>query len=213
MQYNYRRQRKPMLNFFIILILIIMSISYIGYLQQKKQMEQRKVIPFERVTPEPMDHKLMSRGETIRDLREYHNVPLTEAQQRLVQDLCKQYNIPGVTPTLIYAMMKVESNYNPNEISSTDDIGILQINQKYFDAYTKFNPNMYKLFNVDPRYRTNFTVQVITSLNALDYWNIYSKGVIKETLNGYNRGFKAFKDNNDVYANKVFKAQKEIEVK
>lgn len=55
----------------------------------------------------------------------YFNVPLSKEQQRYAIEICKKYN---VDVKLIFAMMSVESTYNPNSVNG-NCYGILQINK------------------------------------------------------------------------------------
>ena len=55
----------------------------------------------------------------------YYDIPLSEEQQDTVFSYCSYYDVPC---ELVFAVMKVESNFNASEISQTDDFGIMQIN-------------------------------------------------------------------------------------
>ncbi len=55
----------------------------------------------------------------------YDVIPLTREQQDIVLDIAEEYRLPV---ELLYAIMRTETNFNPNLISSTDDYGIMQIN-------------------------------------------------------------------------------------
>lgn len=143
---------------------------------------------------------LISRGTP----RTYYTVPLIDLQQDQVQDLCNMYDLPGVTPELLYAMMKTESNFNLNAWSKTNDVGILQINLRYFNSYVQYNTEPYKLYQVSSGDLQNFIVQVITSLNALSYWMGQTHNDLPGALNCYNRGFLYFKDHNTTYSTKIF---------
>lgn len=55
----------------------------------------------------------------------YYDIPLTNEQQDAVRAICDEYSVPF---DLALAMMRVESNYDPSAVSSTNDHGIMQIN-------------------------------------------------------------------------------------
>lgn len=57
-----------------------------------------------------------------------YDIALSEELQRFTHVMCESYGI-GDKYTLVLAMMKVESNYNPNLISATNDYGLMQINE------------------------------------------------------------------------------------
>lgn len=57
-----------------------------------------------------------------------YNIPLSEELQQYTYDMCTYYMIPEHYE-LVLAMMWQESNYTPDTVSSTNDYGIMQINQ------------------------------------------------------------------------------------
>lgn len=57
-----------------------------------------------------------------------YDVPLSEALQQHTYDMCRYYNIPEHYETLL-AVMWQESNFVEDEISSTEDYGLMQINK------------------------------------------------------------------------------------
>lgn len=56
----------------------------------------------------------------------YYNVPLTKDVQNHIFETCETYN---VDPKLVVAIIKTESNFNPDVISKTNDYGLMQINK------------------------------------------------------------------------------------
>lgn len=58
-------------------------------------------------------------------VKEYWDVPLSYKLQDYIHELCVQY---GVDEELAYAVMQVESGFDPNKISQTKDYGLFQIN-------------------------------------------------------------------------------------
>lgn len=56
----------------------------------------------------------------------YYDVPLSYEIQDYISELCQIYKVPA---RVIYAIIKVESNFNANLISKTDDYGLMQINK------------------------------------------------------------------------------------
>ncbi len=57
---------------------------------------------------------------------DYDVIPLTREQQDIVLDIAEEYELPV---ELLYAIMRSETNFNPDRISGTDDYGIMQINK------------------------------------------------------------------------------------
>lgn len=64
----------------------------------------------------------------------YWNVPLSKSLQDYIRKLCKQYGIPM---ELVLAIIKHESNFNPNEISPSRDYGLMQIHDGSFGYLEK----------------------------------------------------------------------------
>jgi len=146
-------------------------------------------------TAEPISPRIITVAETART---YYNIPLTEDEQDAISNICKYYNID---PLLIYQIMSVESGFDKNAISKSDDVGIMQINQRYFDYYVSMNTELYEIYNVTPTDRYNLLVNVITGCNAIKYWEKHSKtATIENILSCYNQGFNP---TSTAYATKV----------
>lgn len=56
----------------------------------------------------------------------YENIPLDRDLQIHIHKLSEKYNIPE---TLVYSIISIESNFNPNATSPTQDYGLLQLNK------------------------------------------------------------------------------------
>lgn len=54
------------------------------------------------------------------------DVPLSDSLQRYIYEICADENVPI---TLVLAMIEHESRFNPEVVSSTDDYGLMQINE------------------------------------------------------------------------------------
>ncbi len=63
----------------------------------------------------------------------YYDVPLSNEQQAYAMKVCEKY---GVDVRLIFAMMSVESTYNPNSVNG-NCYGILQINKIHLSNFKK----------------------------------------------------------------------------
>lgn len=59
-----------------------------------------------------------------------YDVPLSESLQRYLNEVCADENVPV---TLVLAMIEHESQFNPEAVSSTDDYGLMQINNVNHD--------------------------------------------------------------------------------
>lgn len=62
------------------------------------------------------------------DTKEYiiYDVPLDNNLQMYISDLCDEYNVPM---TIVLSLIKHESTYREDVISSTNDYGLMQINR------------------------------------------------------------------------------------
>lgn len=56
---------------------------------------------------------------------QFYDVPLSHSLQRYIYEICADENVPV---SLVMAMIQHESDFNPEEVSSTDDYGLMQIN-------------------------------------------------------------------------------------
>jgi len=66
--------------------------------------------------------------------REYYDVPLSYDLQDLIFSECGSKNVPA---DLVIALIDVESDFNPNMISKTNDYGLMQINICHKDSLNK----------------------------------------------------------------------------
>ena len=77
--------------------------------------------------------KLIAENKKKEQLKEnfYWDVPIGHDLQNYIHKKCIEY---GVDERLAYAIMKKESNFDPNLISTTNDYGLFQVNQVNFGA-------------------------------------------------------------------------------
>lgn len=93
--------------------------------------------PLEEAKPDiPNEEPVETEAPVIDDTPEedvivYYDIPLSNEIQDHIYNLGKIY---GIDPTLIMAMIKVESNYNPNNIGDGgNSFGYMQIQKKYHE--------------------------------------------------------------------------------
>ena len=86
----------------------------------------RKTTPVEQVTI-TKTIEVPSYEDKLPELAEvkFYDVPLSHSLQRYIYEICADENVPV---SLVMAMIEHESSFNPEEISSTDDYGLMQIN-------------------------------------------------------------------------------------
>ena len=111
-----------------ILLLLVVIGGVIGFLIGRATDPVNTEIVTETVTlavtvevPVYEEGKLPKLGEVF-----YYDIPLSYSLQRYIYEVCADENVPV---TLVLAMIEHESRFNPEAVSSTDDYGLMQINE------------------------------------------------------------------------------------
>lgn len=107
-----------------ILLLLVIIGGVIGLLIGRATAPAETEIVTETVTVEVPVYeadKLPELGEVF-----YYDIPLSESLQRYIYEICAD---EGVPVSLVLAMIEHESRFNPEVVSSTDDYGLMQINE------------------------------------------------------------------------------------
>lgn len=116
----------------------------------------------------------------------YYDIPLAITEQEYIQDLCNQNNL---SYELVLAVVELESGYNKNLLSPTNDGGLFQINLNYADFYAQLaGLEEYDVFNFEDSCRMGIA--------GLKYYKNYwiEQGITDDetlyfyTLNSYNMG-------------------------
>lgn len=78
---------------------------------------------------QPADEALFTQPVEEEPKKEYvyYDVPLDDSFQEYIQDVCEQYSFDRYD--IIIALIERESNFREDVISSTDDYGLMQINE------------------------------------------------------------------------------------
>ena len=76
---------------------------------------------------ETQDIDVVESAETVTS---YFNIPLSEELQDYIRFECEYV---GIDPSLVFALIEVESNFDSQAISETNDYGLMQINKSNFD--------------------------------------------------------------------------------
>ncbi|WPS85630.1 transglycosylase SLT domain-containing protein (plasmid) [Brevibacillus halotolerans] len=120
-----------------------------------------------------------------------NNIPMPKKHQEYLYKLCQER---GLNYKKALAVIKHESDFDPNEISETDDYGYFQVNIiNHEDLASQLHtPNI----PLDPIINLNWGTSRLSFLYS--YWK--ERGVSAEDLDtyvwsSYNRGIKGFKDN------------------
>lgn len=116
----------------------------------------------------------------------YYDIPLTINEQEYIQDLCYQTDL---SYELILAVVELESGYNKELLSPTNDGGLFQINLNYADFYAQLaGLENYDVFNFEDSCRMGIA--------GLKYYKNYwiEQGITDDEtlyfyiLNSYNMG-------------------------
>lgn len=120
---------------------------------------------------------------------EYRDIPLDNDFQEFVINQAKYMGVPE---DIVFAVMEVESGFNPNIISATNDYGIMQINKvnhaemerlfgydNMLDPYQNVVSGIYILSTLYDKYETDEEVLMAYNLGeskAKEYW---SRGIMR----------------------------------
>ena len=119
-----RINRNKLMKVYAILLLLVVIGGVMGFLIGRATAPVNTEIVTEIVTVEVPVYevdKLPELGEVF-----YYNIPLSDSLQRYIYEVCAD---EGVPVTLVLAMIEHESRFNPEVVSSTDDYGLMQINE------------------------------------------------------------------------------------
>ena len=158
------------LAFFLLVCLICLGI-FIGWTQREKQPEiQIREVPVEKIVKVEPDQVLTS--ELITFLNPKVDPALAGIIGIEVNRLAKKHNLPR---TLIIAIMRRESNFNPL-VASKVAIGLMQI-------YPKWHPEKVKEFTRDQLYHIPINIDIGCAIWA-EYFE-QEKGDLDKTFHAY----------------------------
>lgn len=116
----------------------------------------------------------------------FYDIPLTYEQQKFVADISEEF---GLSFELIISMMKIESNYQTDLISETNDYGIMQLNHNNHEFFAQLaGLENYDVFD----FYDSVTMGVNYLAYLRDYW--ISQGITSQeelyfhVINSYNQG-------------------------
>lgn len=85
-----------------------------------------EVATFEEISSEEITDVVETTTAEAKIENIYYDCPLSHDLQDYIRELCSENGIPM---SLVIAMIDVESSFDPDAISSTDDYGLMQINK------------------------------------------------------------------------------------
>lgn len=117
--------------------------------------------------------KLPELGEVF-----YYDVPLSDSLQRYIYEICAD---EGVPVTLVLAMIEHESRFNPEVVSSTDDYGLMQINE----VNHEWLEEDYRCADMLNPYQNIFCGVKIISQYIVKYDSDYGKALMAYNMGDY----------------------------
>lgn len=142
---------------------------------------------------------------------DYYNIPLSPFLQDYIIDLSNQYEL---SPELVFAVIKQESDFDITAISEVGDYGLMQLNKRYAKSFadklgiTNFDPlNPYQ----------NLQVGIYILAKHRNYWRQqgYSdEEVFDLTLSSYYRGrYRTIKSGiSKGYCDRVYRYKEKLEM-
>lgn len=124
----------------------------------------------------------------------YYDIPFSDEEQDLIRTIAGNY---GIDFELVLAIIKTESNFNPNQIGDYgNSFGLMQIQPRYWNSL--FNQNNCSDW---------FSVKDNVTVGCAILWHLYGAcGDTEKVLSAYNSGNP---DNQNGYSQRVFE---ELEV-
>lgn len=133
----------------------------------------------------------------------YYSIPLSNEDQDYLRSLCQKYN---VSFRVMLGLIQIESYYNPNSLSSTNDYGICQVNKchhewlsavfgqtNFFDMHFNMECGVYMLSRyLDKGYCIE---------QALIGYNLSERGMLNKWNNGIHHTY---------YSDKVLNAANKL---
>lgn len=128
--------------------------------------------------------------------------------QKYLYDLCVKRDLDYIK-TL--ALIKLESNFNPNNISRTNDYGYMQINRGNHNHLSK-NLNTQN-DGLNPYINMNWGTYMLSNLyDSYAHQGLTGERLDRSTWSAYNKGVAGFKRHGEAtgYINKLYKEEKWI---
>lgn len=179
---NYKEGKRIKILLVAVILMIIIDITfYSTYLDKKQQNNSQNVsnnevqVKEEFYTEYQASNPLVHKGFGTVHISElgingnndeilYPKLPLEEEIQRYAQTLAEEKDIPV---SLVYSIMYVESRFDTNAVSDTQDGGLLQVNQNTARWIAdELNYEEYDLHN--PYTNIEFAIWYLDYLNQ--YW-------------------------------------------
>jgi hypothetical protein len=126
---------KQIVSCVLCVVLILLTTAYSGH-DASAQKIIRQPIQNVHVTAPPVHIEQTGKVVDTDPTPHYYNINLSHDLQRYTYETCVKYEVSDAYP-LMLAVMWQESNFNANEISSTNDYGLMQINKQNHEWLSK----------------------------------------------------------------------------
>ena len=173
-----------------IAVLIASPVCTMGFVRQNNY--EPETISKEFAKAVPVEIEVETSMENV-DMTTYYNIPLEKSTQKAITRICEE---KAIDPKLIFAMAKVESDFDSQAIGDEgSSFGLLQIQTKWWDELVAGKDLLNPVDNVD----------VATDI-LVEYYKKYE--TTQHVLSKYNSG----RVDNTTYYNKVMEAYESLEV-
>jgi soluble lytic murein transglycosylase-like protein len=141
----------------------------------------------------------------------YYNIPLSPFLQDYIINISEQYEL---SPELVFAVIKQESNFDIIAVSKTNDYGLMQINKRYAKSFadelgiTDFNildpfQNLQVGIYILAKHRNYWRQQGYSDEEVFDLTlSSYHQGRYRTKVKGVSRG----------YCDRVYKYKEKLEI-
>ena len=208
----------------IILLTVVLLIITYQYTQVNHEVNEEVIIVADhlerpivkRVIEEVNEDEFTHQEEEEENFRYYEEIPLSRELQEYIWT---KSELNGISYELVLAIAKVESNFDPSAVSSTQDFGLMQLNKP--SGTMKWLAEQAEIENFNWSNPKHSVEAAVTYLGYLkQHW--LDKGLDEETarkamLISYNRGLggsRTYIRNNgysNEYANKVLNYKSNLE--
>ena len=167
-----RRTKRFKIERITILVSILLLIVGTGFLVGRFTAPDKTITVVE-AAPTPV----ISTNELLNQLEiQYYDVPLSQSLQNYIYEICMDKEVPM---SLVIAMIEVESGFNHEIVSGTNDTGLMQINEVNYEWLDE----EYRCANMTDPYQNVFSgIHIIGNL-----LNKY-EGDYHKSLMAYNMG-------------------------
>lgn len=129
----------------------------------------------------PKNETTASQVVTVEKWQPWADIPLSNELQEYIHTLCEEHNLAY---SFIIALIEVESNFNSDIVSTTNDYGLMQINAcnhredfDYLDPYDNVTMGIEMLSDLAEKYSDVESVLMAYNLGDAGAVNLWNQGI------------------------------------